>query len=66
MLQTAFQKHPENCKQRLVSACFEGEQNTGGSDVSTGWQHAEGQLYAHEIYILRTDFTPFSNIKRYL
>lgn len=55
MLQTAFQKHPEKCKQLSVSACLGGkdcsEKHTG---VCAGRQPADSLFYAHDVSFLRT------------
>lgn len=50
MLQTTFQKHPEKCKQRLVSAC-------SGGKVCAGRQPADSPFYAHDLSFLRNKKT---------
>lgn len=62
MLQTAFQKHPEKCKQRLVSACFGGKDRSANyTGVSTGRQHAD-VFYAYGMHFLRKALTPINTI----
>lgn len=41
-LQTAFQKHPEKCKQRSVSACFEGKGGCSAKNPAGELKHARG------------------------
>lgn len=58
-LQTAFQKHPEKCKQRSVSACFEGK---GAAVLKTpqGSSNTQGAT-EHRLLVLRTENVIFTH-----
>lgn len=63
MLQPTFQKHPEKCKQRFVSACLGGKgcsANYRGLDRTT----ASRRVFTHTRWnlFLRMAWTPFNSI----